>query len=76
MRRPVWAWLLEWGLFFAACGLSVWLLPRLSTRVLLVGVPRGRAAPAGAVAGFLFVQQGVWIKVVYPSLALVAPLGS
>ena len=26
-------------------------------------------------AGFLFVQKGVWIKVVYPCLALLVPLG-
>jgi len=70
---PVWAWLLEWGLFFAACGLCVWLLPRLSTRLLLIGVPVLALLLLG-VAGFLFVQKGIWLQVVYPCLALVAPL--
>ncbi|HEY8233056.1 MAG TPA: CHASE2 domain-containing protein [Vicinamibacteria bacterium] len=73
VRAPVWAWLVEWGLFFAACGLSVWLLPRLSTRVMLVGVPLAALFVLG-VAGFLFVQRGVWLQAFYPSLALVAPL--
>jgi CHASE2 domain-containing sensor protein/tRNA A-37 threonylcarbamoyl transferase component Bud32 len=73
VRAPVWAWLLEWGLFFAVCGLGVWLMPRVSTRVLLVGVPVLALLLLG-VAGFLFVQKGIWLKVVYPCLALVAPL--
>ena len=71
---PVWAWLLEWGLFFVACGLCVWLLPRLSTRLLLVGVP-ALALLLLAAAAFLFVQKGIWLQVVYPCLALLAPLG-
>jgi serine/threonine-protein kinase len=74
VRAPLWAWLLEWGLFFAICGLGVWLLPRVPTRVLLVGVPVLALLLLGA-AGFLFVQKGVWIKVVYPCLALVVPVG-
>ena len=71
---PVWAWLLEWGLFVAACGLCVWLLPRLSTRLLLAGVPALALLLLG-VAGFLFVQKGIWLQIVYPCLALLAPLG-
>jgi CHASE2 domain-containing sensor protein len=73
VRAPVWAWLLEWGLFFAICGLGVWLLPRLSTRSLLVGVPVVALLLLGG-AGFLFVQKGIWIRVVYPCLALLVPL--
>lgn len=73
VRAPTWAWLLEWGLFFAVCGLGVWLLPRLSTPQLLTGVPVLALLVLGA-AGFLFVQKGIWLKVVYPGLALVAPL--
>ena len=75
VQAPVWAWVLEWGLFLAACGLGVWLLPRLSTRLLLVGVPVLALLLLGA-AAFLFVQKGIWLKVVYPSLALLAPVGS
>ncbi len=73
-QAPLWAWLLEWGLFFAVCGLNVWLLPRLSTRLLLVGVPVLALLVMGG-AGFLLVQKGVWVKVFYPGLALVVPLG-
>ncbi len=74
VRAPVWAWLLEWGLFLAACGLGVWLLPRLSTRLLLAGVPVLVLVLLG-VAAFLFVQRGILLQVFYPSLALVVPLG-
>ena len=74
VQAPVWAWLLEWGLFFAVCGLCVWLLPRLSTPLLLAAVPVLALLFVGG-AGFLFVQKGIWVKVVYPSLALVLPLG-
>jgi CHASE2 domain-containing sensor protein/tRNA A-37 threonylcarbamoyl transferase component Bud32 len=74
VRAPLWAWLLEWGLFLAACLLAVWLLPRLSTPLLLIGVPVLALLLFG-VAGFLFVQKGTWVKVVYPGLALVLPLG-
>ena len=70
---PVWAWLLGWGLFFAACGLGVWLMPRLSTRLLLIGVPLLALLLLG-VAAFLFVQKGIWLQVFYPCLALVAPV--
>ena len=72
VRAPQWAWLLEWGLFLAVCGLGIWLLPRLPTPALLVGVPLLALLAVGG-AGFLFVQKGVWVKVVYPCLALVAP---
>jgi len=75
LRAPTWAFLLEWGLFFALCGLGVWLLPRLSTPILLIGVP-GLAVLLLAAAAFLFVQNGVWLQVVYPTLALLVPLGS
>jgi len=74
VQAPTWAFLLEWGLFFAVCGLGVWLLPRLSTPLLLVAVPAFALLLFGA-AAFLFVQKGIWLKVVYPSLALLAPLG-
>jgi serine/threonine-protein kinase len=74
VQAPMWAWLMEWGLFFAACVLGVWLLPRLPTRLLLAGIPALALLLVGG-AGFLFVQKGVWIKVVYPVLALVVPLG-
>jgi serine/threonine-protein kinase len=73
VRAPVWAWLLEWGLFFAVCGLGVWLLPRLNTGLLLVGVPLLLLCVLGG-TGFLFVQKGVWLKAVYPCLAFVVPL--
>jgi CHASE2 domain-containing sensor protein len=72
VRAPRWAWLLEWGLFLAVCGLGIWLLPRLSTSLLLVGVPLLAVLALGG-AGFLFVQKGIWVKVVYPCLALVVP---
>ena len=74
VQAPIWAWLFEWGLFFAACLLGVWLLPRLSTPRLLAGIPVLALLLVGG-AGFLFVQKGVWIKVVYPCLALLVPLG-
>ncbi len=70
---PVWAWLLEWGLFLAACALGVWLMPRLSTRLLLAGVPLLALILLGT-AAFLFVQRGIWLQVVYPCLALLAPV--
>jgi serine/threonine-protein kinase len=73
VRAPMWAWLLEWGLFFAVCALGVWLLPRVSTRLLLAGVPILALLLVGG-AAFLFVQKGIWLRVVYPVLALVAPL--
>ena len=72
VQSPLWAWLLEWGLFVAACGLGVWLLPRLSSPRLLAGVPV-LALLLVAGAGFLLMQKGVWIKVVYPCLALLVP---
>jgi len=74
VQAPLWAWLLEWGLFFAVCFLGVWLLPRLSTPLLLAGVPVLAVLLLGG-AGFVFVQKGIWIKGVYPVLALVVPLG-
>jgi CHASE2 domain-containing sensor protein/tRNA A-37 threonylcarbamoyl transferase component Bud32 len=74
VRAPVWAWLLEWGLFAVALGLGVWLLPRLTTRVLLTTFPLLVLLLLGS-AGFLYVQRGVWLQVVYPTLALLAPLG-
>ncbi len=74
VQAPGWAFLLEWALFFAVCGLGVWLLPRLSTPLLLIAVPALAFLLFGT-AAFLFVQKGIWIKVVYPSLALLAPLG-
>jgi serine/threonine-protein kinase len=74
VQAPTWAFLLEWGLFFAVCGLGVWLLPRLSTPILLIAVPALAVLLFGA-AAFLFVQKGIWLKVVYPALALLAPLG-
>ena len=73
VRAPVWAWLLEWGLFLAACALAVGLMPRLSTPLLLAGVPL-LVLLLVATAGFLFVQRGLWLQVVYPGLALLAPL--
>ncbi len=73
VQAPLWAWVLEWGLFFAVCGLAVWLLPRLPTPVLLAGIPTLVVLVVGT-AGFLYVQKGLWIKVFYPSLALVGPL--
>jgi len=75
VQAPTWAFLLEWGLFFAVCGLGVWLLPRVSTPILLIGVPVLAVLLFGA-AAFLFVQKGIWLKVVYPTLALLVPLGS
>ncbi|MGH2744792.1 MAG: CHASE2 domain-containing protein, partial [Thermoleophilaceae bacterium] len=74
VQAPTWAFLLEWGLFFVACGLGVWLLPRLSMPLLLIGVPALSALLFGA-AAFLFVQKGIWLKVVYPIFALLVPLG-
>ena len=52
----------------------MWLLPRLSTPLLLAGVPLLALLLLGG-AGFLFVQKGIWVKVFYPVLALLAPLG-
>ncbi len=74
VQAPLWAWFVEWGLFFAVCLLGVWLLPRLSSRLILAGVPALALLLVGG-AGFEFVQKGVWIKVVYPCLALLVPLG-
>ena len=73
VRAPVWAWLLEWGLFLVACVLGAWLLPRLSTPQILVGVP-GIALILLGGAAFLYVQKGLWLKVFYPILALLVPL--
>jgi CHASE2 domain-containing sensor protein/tRNA A-37 threonylcarbamoyl transferase component Bud32 len=74
VAAPQWAWLLEWGLFLALGALCVWLVPRLSTPLLLVGVPLLALLVLGG-AGFLFVQKGVWVKAFYPLVALVAPFG-
>ncbi len=73
LRAPQWAWLLDWGLFLALCGLGVWLLPRLSTPVLLAGVPLLALLVVGG-TGFALVQKGIWIRAFYPALALLAPL--
>ena len=73
VSAPIWAWLLEWGLFFALCGLAVWLLPRLETPQLLIGIGVLTVLLVGG-AAFLFVQKGVWFKVFYPALALPLPL--
>jgi eukaryotic-like serine/threonine-protein kinase len=74
VQEPLWAWFLEWGLFLALCGLGVWLLPLLRTPRLLAGVPVLVLLLVGG-AGFLYVQKGIWVKIVYPGLALVVPLG-
>ena len=74
VQAPLWAWPLEWGLFLVLCGLGVWVLPRLSTRLLLVGVPILVLLVLGG-AAFLFVQKGVWVKSFYPVLALLVPMG-
>jgi serine/threonine-protein kinase len=74
VQSPVWAWLLEGVLFLAACALGAWLMPRLSTKALLVGVP-ATVLLLLAAAAFLYAQKGVWLKVFYPTLALLAPLG-
>jgi len=73
VQAPLWAWGLEWVLFLAACGVCLWVLPRASTRLVLAGIPALVLILVGG-AAFLFVQKGVWIKVFYPALALVAPL--
>jgi CHASE2 domain-containing sensor protein/tRNA A-37 threonylcarbamoyl transferase component Bud32 len=73
LRAPQWAWLLEWGLFLLLCGLGVWLLPRLSTPVILAGVPLLVLLVVGG-TGFVLVQKGIWIRSFYPALALLAPL--
>jgi CHASE2 domain-containing sensor protein len=73
VQAPLWAWILEWGLFLAALGLGIWLLPRLPTGALLVGVPLLALVLVGA-AGYSYVQHGIWLKVVYPVVALVVPL--
>ena len=56
VRDPEWAFVLEWLLFLCLCGLAVWLLPRLPTRVLLAGVPLLALVLIGAGA-FAFVVQ-------------------
>jgi serine/threonine-protein kinase len=73
VRAPLWTWLLEWGLFAALCLLGVWLLPRLTTPQLLVGVPV-LVLLLLAGAAFSYVQKGVWLKVVHPCLALLLPM--
>jgi tRNA A-37 threonylcarbamoyl transferase component Bud32 len=73
VKAPVWAWLLEWGLFLAACGLVVAFLPRLGTGVLLTSVPALALLLVGT-AAFLYVQKGIWLQVVYPLVALLVPL--
>jgi CHASE2 domain-containing sensor protein/predicted Ser/Thr protein kinase len=74
VREPVWAWLLGWGLFLAALGLVAWLMPRVSTRLLLAGVPLLALVLVGG-AAFLYAQRGIYVQVFYPCLALLAPLG-
>jgi serine/threonine-protein kinase len=73
VQAPTWAWLAEWVVVLALAGLGVWLLPRLPTRFLLVGVPLLALLLLGT-AGFLYVQKGVFVKVVYPVLTLLGPL--
>jgi serine/threonine-protein kinase len=73
LRAPLWVWLVEWGLFLAVCGLNIWLLPRLSTHVLLAGVPLMALLVLGGTA-FMYVQKGIWIKTFYTALAIVMPL--
>jgi serine/threonine-protein kinase len=73
LKAPQWAWVLEWATFLAVCGLGVGLLPRLSTSLLLAGVPLLALLVVGG-AGFVLVQKGIWIKTFYPALALFAPL--
>ena len=53
---------------------GAWLLPRLSTPLLLAGVPGLVLLLLGG-AAFLFMQKGLWVKVFFPTLALVVPLG-
>jgi CHASE2 domain-containing sensor protein/tRNA A-37 threonylcarbamoyl transferase component Bud32 len=74
VQAPLWGWFLEWGLFLVLCGLGVWLLPRLPTPTLLVGVPIIALLVLGS-AGFLYAEKGVWIKAFYPLVALAGPLG-
>jgi eukaryotic-like serine/threonine-protein kinase len=73
VQAPLWAWGVEWVLFLAACGVVLWMLPRASTRLTLAGIPALVVLLVG-VSAFLFVQRGVWIKVFYPAVALLAPL--
>ncbi len=49
-------------------------MPRLSTPLLLAGVPALAILVLGG-AAFFYAQQGLWVKVFFPVLALVAPMG-
>ncbi len=73
VKAPIWAWLLEWGLLVAVCLLTVWLLPRLPTPLLLAGVPALVLLLLGGSA-VLYMQAGVWVKVVFPCFALLLPM--
>ena len=73
VQAPLWAWFVEWGVFAAMGLFGVFLLPRLSTRQLLIGVPALVLLLLGG-AAYLYVQKGVWLKVVFPCLALLLPL--
>lgn len=74
VQAPPWGFLLEWGLFLAAGAVGVWLFPRVSTPILLIGVPLLALLFFGT-AAFLFVQKGIWVRVFYPVLALLVPMG-
>jgi len=73
VQAPTWAWVFEWGVFAAVCGLGLWLLPRTPTRPLLIGVPALVVLLLGS-AAFLYVQKGIWVKTAFPVLALLVPL--
>lgn len=74
VRAPTWAWVLEWGLFLAACGLAVGVMPRLSTPLLLAGVPALALLVVGG-AAFSYAEHGLWVKAFFPVLTLVVPMG-
>jgi serine/threonine-protein kinase len=75
VQAPLWAWIVEWALFLVSCAIGGWMLPRLSTRQLLLGVSAAVLLFLG-VSAFLYVQEGIWLRSFYPAVALLVPLGA
>jgi len=67
LQRPEWMSLVDIAVLVASGLLLAWLLPRLGVTgggVLAAGVAAGYVA----LADYLFVTQGLWLNVVYPTL--------
>jgi adenylate cyclase len=75
LQRPEWMSLVDIAALVLVGLLLAWLLPRLGVSgggILALGVAAGYLA----LADYLFVAQGLWLNVVYPTLLAVLLFGS